>query len=98
MTSCQQVLCPCGYSILKVGDNANISGPYGEFLARETGNEMVFVGGSAVMASMRSHIFDQFMQLDSSRKIVFWYGARSLRDTFYADHFDILQEKHKNFQ
>ncbi len=82
---------------LKPGDKADISGPFGEFYAKETENEMVFVGGGAGMAPMRSHIFDQLMRLDSSRKITFWYGARSLRETFYADHFDKLQEKHKNF-
>ena len=82
---------------LKPGDKANISGPFGEFFAKETNNEMVFIGGGAGMAPMRSHIFDQLMRLDSSRKISFWYGARSLRETFYADHFDRLQEKHENF-
>lgn len=83
---------------LKAGDKATISGPYGEFFAKETSNEMVFIGGGAGMAPMRSHIFDQLMRLDSSRKITFWYGARSLRETFYADHFDKLQEQHENFQ
>lgn len=82
---------------LKPGDEADISGPFGEFYAKETENEMVFIGGGAGMAPMRSHIFDQLMRLDSSRKITFWYGARSLRETFYADHFDKLQEKHENF-
>lgn len=82
---------------LKPGDEADISGPFGEFYAKETQNEMVFIGGGAGMAPMRSHIFDQLMRLDSSRKITFWYGARSLRETFYADHFDRLQEKHENF-
>ncbi len=83
---------------LKAGDKADISGPFGEFYAKETENEMVFVGGGAGMAPMRSHIFDQLMRLDSSRKITFWYGARSLRETFYADHFDKLAEKHDNFE
>ena len=82
---------------LKPGDKADISGPFGEFYAKETENEMVFVGGGAGMAPMRSHIFDQLMRLDSNRKITFWYGARSLRETFYADHFDKLAEKHDNF-
>lgn len=82
---------------LKPGDEADISGPFGEFYAKETENEMVFIGGGAGMAPMRSHIFDQLMRLDSKRKITFWYGARSLRETFYADHFDKLQEKHENF-
>lgn len=83
---------------LKAGDEADISGPFGEFYAKETQNEMVFVGGGAGMAPMRSHIFDQLKRLDSSRKITFWYGARSLRETFYADHFDKLAEKHDNFE
>jgi len=82
---------------LKPGDKADISGPFGEFYAKETNNEMVFIGGGAGMAPMRSHIFDQLMRLDSSRKITFWYGARSLRETFYVDHFNKLQEKHENF-
>lgn len=83
---------------LKPGDKANISGPFGEFFAKQTDNEMVFIGGGAGMAPMRSHIFDQLMRLNSSRKITFWYGARSLRETFYVDHFNKLQEEHENFQ
>jgi len=83
---------------LKPGDKATISGPFGEFFAKETSNEMVFVGGGAGMAPMRSHIFDQLMRLDSSRKISFWYGARSLKETFYVDHFDRLAAEHENFE
>lgn len=82
---------------LKPGDKADISGPFGEFYAKETENEMVFVGGGAGMAPMRSHIFDQLMRLDSKRKITFWYGARSLKETFYVDHFNKLQDEHENF-
>lgn len=82
---------------LKPGDKATISGPYGEFFAKETKNEMVFIGGGAGMAPMRSHIFDQLMRVHSDRKISFWYGARSLRETFYADHFDRLQAENDNF-
>lgn len=83
---------------LKPGDKATISGPFGDFFARETNNEMIFIGGGAGMAPMRSHIFDQLMRLNSSRKISFWYGSRSLRETFYDDHFNKLQKEHENFQ
>ncbi|MFK7893068.1 MAG: NADH:ubiquinone reductase (Na(+)-transporting) subunit F, partial [Granulosicoccus sp.] len=82
---------------LKPGDKALISGPFGEFFAKNTDNEMVFIGGGAGMAPMRSHIFDQLMRLNSQRKITFWYGARSLRETFYMEDFNTLQEKHENF-
>ena len=82
---------------LKAGDKVTISGPFGEFFARETGNEMVFVGGGAGMAPMRSHIFDQLRRLHSKRKISFWYGARSLREMFYVEDFDTLQAENDNF-
>ncbi len=83
---------------LKPGDHVDISGPFGEFFARETDKEMVFVGGGAGMAPMRSHIFDQLKRLDSKRTITFWYGARSRREIFYEDEFDKLQEEHENFK
>ena len=83
---------------LKPGDKATISGPFGEFFAKDTDHEMIFIGGGAGMAPMRSHIFDQLIRLNSNRKISFWYGARSLRETFYADHFDRLQAEHENFE
>ncbi|NOX17561.1 MAG: NADH:ubiquinone reductase (Na(+)-transporting) subunit F [Chlorobi bacterium] len=83
---------------LKPGDKVTISGPYGEFFARETDNEMVFIGGGAGMAPMRSHIFDQLKRLNSTRKMSYWYGARSLREVFYADEFDKLAEEHPNFK
>jgi Na+-transporting NADH:ubiquinone oxidoreductase subunit F len=82
---------------LKPGDKVIISGPYGEFFARDSDAEMVFIGGGAGMAPMRSHIFDQLKRLNSKRKMSFWYGARSLRETFYQDEFDELQKKHPNF-
>ena len=82
---------------LKAGDKVTISGPFGEFFARETSNEMVFVGGGAGMAPMRSHIFDQLRRLHSKRKISFWYGARSLREMFYVEGFDELQAGNHNF-
>ena len=83
---------------LKPGDKVTISGPFGEFFARETNNEMVFVGGGAGMAPMRSHIFDQLRRLKSKRKMTFWYGARSYREMFYVDEFDKLQAENPNFK
>lgn len=82
---------------LKPGDEVTISGPFGEFFARETDNEMVFVGGGAGMAPMRSHIFDQLKRIGTKRKMSFWYGARSKREMFYVDHFDKLAEENDNF-
>ncbi len=82
---------------LKPGDDVVISGPYGEFFAKETDNEMVFIGGGAGMAPMRSHIFDQLRRLKTKRKMTFWYGARSKREMFYVDHFDKLAKSHDNF-
>jgi Na+-transporting NADH:ubiquinone oxidoreductase subunit F len=82
---------------LKPGDKVTISGPFGEFFARDTDKEMVFVGGGAGMAPMRSHIFDQLRRLKTQRKMTFWYGARSLRETFYVDEFDRLQAENPNF-
>ncbi len=83
---------------LKPGDDVTISGPFGEFFAKETGAEMLFVGGGAGMAPMRSHIFDQFRRLRTSRKVSFWYGARSLREAFYLDDFDAIAADHDNFE
>jgi Na+-transporting NADH:ubiquinone oxidoreductase subunit F len=81
---------------LKPGDAVTISGPFGEFFAKETDAEMLFIGGGAGMAPMRSHIFDQFRRLHTSRKVSYWYGARSLREAFYLDDFDGLAT-HENF-
>ena len=83
---------------LKPGDDVTISGPYGEFFAKKTKNEMLFIGGGAGMAPMRSHIFDQLKRIHSDRKITFWYGARSKREVFYAEEFDKLQEENPNFK
>lgn len=83
---------------LKEGDKATISGPFGEFFAKETDAEMVFVGGGAGMAPMRSHIFDQLRRLKTDRKITFWYGARSLREMFYVEDFDELAAENDNFE
>jgi len=82
---------------LKPGDPVDVSGPYGEFLAKNTDAEMVFIGGGAGMAPMRSHIFDQIKRLNSKRKITFWYGARSLREAFYREEFDELAASHDDF-
>ena len=82
---------------LKPGDKVTVYGPFGEFFAKETDNEMVFIGGGAGMAPMRSHIFDQLKRLKSQRKISFWYGARSLREAFYVDEFDQLAKENPNF-
>lgn len=83
---------------LKSGDKVTISGPYGEFFAKETKNEMVFVGGGAGMAPMRSHIFDQLKRLKTDRKISFWYGARSRREMFYTEEYDELANNNDNFE
>ena len=83
---------------LKPGDEVTISGPFGEFFARETDAEMLFIGGGAGMAPMRSHIFDQFRRLSTQRKVSFWYGARSLREAFYIDDFNTVQAEHDNFK
>jgi Na+-transporting NADH:ubiquinone oxidoreductase subunit F len=82
---------------LKPGDEVTISGPFGEFYARETPKEMVFVGGGAGMAPMRSHLLDQLDRIKTDRKITFWYGARSKREMFYVDDFDRLESENKNF-
>ena len=83
---------------LKPGDNVVVSGPYGEFFAKETDNEMVFIGGGAGMAPMRAHIFDQLKRRHSTRKMSFWYGARSLKEVFYDDEFDQLAADNENFK
>lgn len=83
---------------LKPGDKVTISGPFGEFFAKDTNAEMVFIGGGAGMAPMRSHIFDQFYRLHTKRKVSFWYGARSLREAFYVEDFDKIQRENENFK
>lgn len=83
---------------LKPGDKVTISGPYGEFFAKKTKAEMVFIGGGAGMAPMRSHIFDQLRRIHSDRKISFWYGARSFREIFYKEDFDMLAKENDNFE
>ncbi len=83
---------------LKPGDEVTISGPFGEFFAKETDAEMCFIGGGAGMAPMRSHIFDQFRRLSTDRKVTFWYGARSKREAFYQEDFDMIQAENPNFE
>ncbi|SEK65574.1 Na+-transporting NADH:ubiquinone oxidoreductase subunit F [Colwellia chukchiensis] len=83
---------------LKPGDKVTISGPFGEFFAKDTDNEMVFIGGGAGMAPMRSHIFDQLKRLKSKRKMSFWYGARSKREMFYEDDYNGLAAENDNFE
>jgi Na+-transporting NADH:ubiquinone oxidoreductase subunit F len=82
---------------LKPRDEVTISGPYGEFFAKDTDAEMVFIGGGAGMAPMRSHIFDQLRRIKTKRKMTFWYGARSLREMFYAEDFNLLAAENDNF-
>ncbi|MGD8746248.1 MAG: NADH:ubiquinone reductase (Na(+)-transporting) subunit F [Gammaproteobacteria bacterium] len=83
---------------LKPDDKVWVSGPFGEFFAKETDAEMVFIGGGAGMAPMRAHIFDQLKRLHSKRKITFWYGARSKREMFYTEDFDMLAAENDNFK
>jgi Na+-transporting NADH:ubiquinone oxidoreductase subunit F len=83
---------------LKPGDKVTVSGPYGEFFARDTNNEMCFVAAGAGMAPMRAHIFDQLLRLKSKRKMTFWYSARNLKESFYREEFDRLAAEHPNFE
>ncbi len=82
----------------KPGDKVTISGPYGEFFIKDTQKEMMFIGGGAGMAPMRSHIFDLYKTRKTARKSTFWYGGRSLRELFYVDEFKELEEKNPNFK
>ena len=82
----------------KPGDKVTVSGPYGEFFIKETNNEMMFIGGGAGMAPMRSHIFHLFHTVKTGRKATFWYGARSLKEVFYADQFDAIAADFPNFE
>ena len=82
---------------LKPGDEVTIAGPFGEFFAKDTHAEMVFIGGGAGMAPMRSHIFDQFRRVHTNRTVTYWYGARSLREAFYLDDFNEIAAEHDNF-
>ncbi|QEF99005.1 Na(+)-translocating NADH-quinone reductase subunit F [Stieleria maiorica] len=83
---------------LKPGDKATISGPYGEFFIKDTDAEMVYIGGGAGMAPLRSHIFELFKRQKTDRKVSYWYGGRSLRELFYIDHFRSIEEEFPNFK
>ena len=83
---------------LKPGDDVLVSGPFGDFFAKETQAEMCFVGGGAGMAPMRSHLFDQFRRIKTRRNVTFWYGARSLHEMFYVEDFDAIQRDFANFR
>jgi len=82
---------------LKPGDKVTVSGPYGEFFIKETDREMMYIGGGAGMAPMRSHIFHLFRTMNTKRKVTFWYGARSKREMFYDDDFKQLEKDFPNF-
>ena len=82
---------------LKPGDKVTISGPYGEFFIKDSDREMVYIGGGAGMAPMRSHLFHLFHTLKTGRKVSFWYGARSVREMFYDEQFKKIQEEFPNF-
>lgn len=83
---------------LKPGDKVTISGPYGEFFIKDTDAEMVYIGGGAGMAPLRSHIFELFRNLKTGRKVTYWYGGRSLRELFYIEHFRKIEEQFPNFK
>ncbi|RMF45341.1 MAG: NADH:ubiquinone reductase (Na(+)-transporting) subunit F [Planctomycetota bacterium] len=83
---------------LKPGDEVTISGPYGEFFIKDTDNEMVYIGGGAGMAPLRSHIFELFRNRKTTRKVSYWYGGRSLRELFYVDHFRAIEKDFPNFK
>lgn len=83
---------------LKPGDEVMVSGPYGEFFVEDTDREMMFIGGGAGMAPMRSHIFDQFKTKHTTRKTSFWYGGRSIKELFYMDEFQKIADENDNFE
>lgn len=83
---------------LKPGDKVTISGPYGEFFINDSEAEMVYVGGGAGMAPLRSHIFELFKNLKTGRKVSYWYGGRSMRELFYVDHFEGIEKEFPNFK
>lgn len=82
---------------LKPGDEIAISGPYGDFFIQETDREMIYIGGGAGMAPLRSHLFELLRTRNSGRRISYWYGARSLREVFYREEFEELAKEHPNF-
>jgi Na+-transporting NADH:ubiquinone oxidoreductase subunit F len=82
----------------KPGDKVTVSGPYGEFFIQDTDNEMLYIGGGAGMAPLRSHLFHLFHTVKSGRKVTYWYGARSRREIFYEDHFRAIEKEFPNFK
>jgi Na+-transporting NADH:ubiquinone oxidoreductase subunit F len=82
----------------KPGDKATISGPYGEFFINDSDSEMLYIGGGAGMAPLRSHIFELFKNRKTNRKVAYWYGGRSVRELFYIDHFREIEEEFPNFK
>ena len=82
----------------KPGDTVTISGPYGEFFINDSDAEMLYVGGGAGMAPMRSHLYELFRTIETGRKVTFWYGGRSKRELFYVDHFRALEKDYPNFK
>ena len=83
---------------LKPGDEVTISGPYGEFFINDSDSEIIYIGGGAGMAPLRSHIFELFKNLKTDRKVTYWYGGRSLRELFYVDHFREIEKEFPNFK
>jgi Na+-transporting NADH:ubiquinone oxidoreductase subunit F len=83
---------------LKPGDDVTISGPYGEFFIKDTESEMVYIGGGAGMAPLRSHIFELFKNRKTKRKVSYWYGGRSSKELFYVDHFRAIEKEFPNFK
>jgi len=83
---------------LKPGDDVTISGPYGEFFIKDSDSEMIYIGGGAGMAPLRSHIYELFKERKTNRKVSYWYGGRSLRELFYMDEFNTLENEFDNFK
>jgi len=83
---------------LKKGDKVTISGPYGEFHIKDSNREMIYIGGGAGMAPLRSHIFHLFQTLKTNRKVSYWYGARSKREMFYTEDFEAIEKQFPNFK
>jgi len=82
----------------KPGDKVTISGPYGDFFINNTEAEMLYIGGGAGMAPMRSHLYELFKTLKTGRKVSYWYGGRSKAELFYIEHFRLLEREFSNFK
>lgn len=82
---------------LRKGDKITVFGPYGDFFVKDTPAEKIWIGGGAGMAPLRSHIFDELLRKGTTAKMSYWYGARSLREMFYKEEFDRLEEEYENF-